>query len=88
MQKNLFGSKIKEIKKNPLELEESLSKPKKYYDYGDTEYKGIRDVKNLFDPSVDEDHYKPIKIVSDFGNNNNCIECEINGENHLQNTLV
>ena len=30
----------------------SLSKPKKYYDYDDIEYRGIRDVKNLFDLSI------------------------------------
>ena len=29
---------------------------KKYYDYDGTEYKGIRDVKNLFDLSIDEDY--------------------------------
>ena len=53
-EKNLFASKIKEIEINLTELEETLSKTKKYYDYGDTEYKGIRDVKDLFDLSIDE----------------------------------
>ena len=37
--KSLSKSKIKEIEKNLLELEESLFKPKKYYNYDDTEYK-------------------------------------------------
>ena len=46
--KDLSKSKIKEIEENILELEESLFKPKKYYDYDDTEYKGIRGVGNLF----------------------------------------
>ena len=50
--KNLFGEKVKETEKNLLELEESLFKLKKYYDYDDTKYKGIRDVRNLFDPSI------------------------------------
>ena len=50
--KNLFGEKVKKTEKNLLELEESLFKLKKYYDYDDTKYKGIRDVRNLFDPSV------------------------------------
>ena len=58
--KNLFASKIKEIERNLLELEENLFKPKKYYDYDDTEYKGIGDVKDLFDLPIDEDCYKPI----------------------------
>ena len=39
--KNLSTQKIEKILKN-------LSKLKKYYDYDDIEYKGIRDVKNLF----------------------------------------
>ena len=37
---------------------------KKYYDYDDIEYKAIRDVKNLFDLSIDEDYYKPIGTKS------------------------
>ena len=32
--------------------------------------------KNLVDPSIDEDYYKPIKNVSDFDNNDNYTECE------------
>ena len=41
------------MKKNLLEL-------KKYYDYDDIKYKEIRDVRNLFNLSIDEDYYKPI----------------------------
>ena len=33
--KNLSASKIKEIEKNLLKLEENLFKPKKYYEYDD-----------------------------------------------------
>ena len=58
-EKNLFAPKIKEIKENLLELEKNLFEPKKYYDYV-IEYKGIRDVKDLFDLLTDEDYYKPI----------------------------
>ena len=68
-EKNLFASKIKETERNLLELEENLFKPKKYYDYDDTEYKAIRDVKDLFDLSVDEDYYKPIITNGAFNNN-------------------
>ena len=39
--KNIYKSKIEEIEGNLLELEESLSQLKKYYDYDDIEYKGI-----------------------------------------------
>ena len=51
------------MKKNILKLEKNLSKLKKYYDYDDIEYKEIRDVKNVFDLSIDEDYYKPLKTL-------------------------
>ena len=69
-------SKIKEIEKNLNELEEGLSKLKKYYDYDDIKYKGIRDVGNLFSQSIDEDYYKPIKTVDTLDNTNNHFEYE------------
>ena len=77
--KNLSKSKIKEIEQNLIELEESLFKLNKYYDYDDIEYKGIRDVANLFNgvafnQSTGEDYYKPIKTQSAF--NGNYIEYE------------
>ena len=53
--KNLFESKIKKIEKSLTELEENLSKTKKYFDYDDIEYRGIRNVKDLFDLPTDED---------------------------------
>ena len=51
--KNIYTQKIKEIEINLPELEESFSKLKKYYDYGQIEYEGIRDVRNLFNLSID-----------------------------------
>ena len=60
---------MEEIEKNLDELERNLSKTKKYYDNDESEYKGIRSVKNLFDFSVDEDYYKPIIPNSAFNNN-------------------
>ena len=59
-EKNLFAPKIKETEKNLLELEKNIFKLKKYYDYDDIEYKGTRNVRNLFDLSIDKDYYKPI----------------------------
>ena len=53
-EKNHFVSKIKEIERYLTELEENLSKTKKYYGYDDIEYNGIRDVKDLCDLSIDE----------------------------------
>ena len=51
------------IEKILKKIEKNLSKLKKYHDYNDTEYKGIRDVKNLFYLSIDEYYYKPIKSM-------------------------
>ena len=63
--------------KNLDELERNLSKTKKYYDYGDAEYRGIKDVKDLFDLPIYEDYYKPIITNSAF--NNNYIQYESRG---------
>ena len=76
-EKNLSSPKIKEIEKNRLELEKNLFKSKKYCDYDDTEYKGIRNVRNLFDLSTDEDYYKP--IITNTAFNSNYIEYENKG---------
>ena len=46
---------MEEIEKNLDELERNLSKTKKYYDYDDAEYRGIKDIKDLFDLSIGED---------------------------------
>ena len=78
--KNLSKSKIIEIGKNLLELEGSLSKLKKCYDYDDIEYKGVRDVGNLFNMSVNEDYYKPIRTINVFDHRNNFMEYEIKGD--------
>ena len=53
---------------------------KNYYDYGDAEYKRIKDVKNLFNQSINEDYYKPIKTTDGFDNKNNYIEYESKGD--------
>ena len=66
------------MKKNLLKLEKSLSKLKKYYDYDDLEYRRIRYAKNLFDLSIDEGYYKPLKTNDAF--NNNYIEYESKGD--------
>ena len=67
-QKNISTAEIKETEKNLLELGKSLSSLKKYYDYNDTKYKGIRDIGNLFNEvslsKIDKDYYKPIKTKS------------------------
>ena len=67
-EKNLLAPKIKEIERNVLELEENLFKSKRYYEYDDTEYKGIKNIKDLFDLAVDEDYYKTIITNGVFNN--------------------
>ena len=65
-EKNLSESKVKEIERNLTELEKNLSKTKKCYHYDDIEYRGIKNVRDLFDLSIDEDCYKPIMTKSAF----------------------
>ena len=77
-EKNLFTPKIEEIEKKLLQLEKKLSKLKKHYDYDNIEYRGIRDASNLFDPLIDEDFYKPIRISSAF--KDDYIEYESKGD--------
>ena len=75
--KKLSALKMKKIEKN-LKLEKNLSKPKRCYDTEyDTEYKGIRNVKNLFDLSIDEDYYK--QIITNGAFHNNYIQYETKG---------
>ena len=87
MRKNLYEienekspaeSKRKEIEKNLTELEENLFKTKKYYNYDDIEYRGIRNVRDLFDLSMNEDYYKPILARSAF--DGSYIQYESKGE--------
>ena len=48
-----------------------------YRDNDDPDYKGIRQIENLFD-EINEDYYKPIKTKGAF--NNNYIEYESRGD--------
>ena len=57
-EKSLSELKVNEIERNLTELEENLSKTKKYYGYDDIAYRGIRNVRDLFDLSINEDYYK------------------------------
>ena len=41
----------------------------KYYDYDDYEYKGVKDIKDLFKLSIDKDYYKPTLIKSGYNGN-------------------
>ena len=59
----------KKTKKYLNKLEERIYKLNTYYDYDDAKYRGINDMKDLFDLSVSEDYYKPIIVKSAFNNN-------------------
>ena len=59
--KKFSATEIKKTETNVLKLEKTLSKLKKYYDYDDIECRAIRDVKKLFDLSIDEDYYKLVR---------------------------
>ena len=67
--KYLFALRMGEIEKSLDELERNLSKKKKYYDYDDARYRGIKDIKDLFDLSISQDYYKPIITKGAFNNN-------------------
>ena len=77
-EKNLSESKIKEIERNLTELEKNLSKTKKCYDYDDIEYRGIRNVRDLFDLSIDDDYYKVVIARGAF--NSSYIQYESKGD--------
>ena len=51
------------------ELDKKKLKLEKCHDYDDYEYKGIKDIKDLFKLSIDKDHYKPVLVKSGYNNN-------------------
>ena len=61
------------------ELDKKIFKLEKYQD--DHEYKGIKDIKDLFNPSIDKDYYKPVLVKS--GYNNNFVQHESKGDRIL-----
>ena len=69
---------IKEAEKNLDELEKSLLSLKKYYDYDDVEYRGLRDIENLFNRTALNKIYKLKKTKRAF--NGNYIEYESKGD--------
>ena len=63
------------------ELDERIFRLDKYHDYDDYEYKGIKDIENLFKISIDKDYYKP--KVNKSGYNNNYAQYESKGDKIL-----
>ena len=71
----------KETNKYLHELNKKIFKLEKYHDYDDYEYKGIKNIKDLFKLSIDKDHYKPVLVKS--GYNNNYVQYESKGDKIL-----
>ena len=63
------------------DLDKKIFKLEKYHDYDDHEYRGIKDIKDLFKPSIDKDYYKPVLVKS--GHNNNFVQYESKGDRIL-----
>ena len=59
----------KKTNKRLNELEKKLLELEKYRDHDDYEYKGIKDIKDLFKLSINDDHYKPILVKSGYNKN-------------------
>ena len=62
-------------------LDERIRKLDKYYHDDDFEYKGIRNIQNLFNLSIDKDYYKPTLVKR--GYNDNYIQYESRGDKIL-----
>ena len=63
------------------ELDKKILKLDKHQDCDDFEYRGIKNVHNLFKLSIGKDYYKPILVKS--GYNNNYIQYESKGDKIL-----
>ena len=63
------------------ELDKKILKLEEHQDYADFEYRGIKNVHNLFKLSIGKDYYKPILVKS--GYNNNYIQYESKGDKIL-----
>ena len=59
--------------KNPTkyldELEEKIRKLVNYYHEDDFEFRGIRNIQDLFKSSIGEDYYKPTLVKSGYNSN-------------------
>ena len=71
----------KKTKKYLNKSEERIYKLNKYYGYDDVKYRGIKDIKDLFDLSIGKDYYKP--IIVNIASDNNYIQYESKGDKIL-----
>ena len=62
-------------------MDEKIRKVDKHYHDDDFEYRGIKNVQDLFKLSIDKDYYKPTLVKS--GYNSNFIQYESKGDKIL-----
>ena len=72
---------LKKTSKYLDEFEKIILRLDKYHDYDDFEYKGIKDIENLFKISIDKDYYKA--ILNKRGYNKNYAQYESKGDKIL-----
>ena len=77
-QKNISSKKTS---KYLDELDKRILNLDKYHDYDDYEYKGIKDIEELFKISIDKDYYKP--KLNKSGYNKNYAQYESKGDKIL-----
>ena len=83
---SLYGGKQKRFirikkKKNLDELGKKIRKLDKYYHNDDFEFRGVRNMQDLFKSSIDEDYYESTLVKS--GYNSNYIQYESKGDKIL-----
>ena len=71
----------KKTNKYLVELNKKILKLEKYHHHDDYEYRGIKNIKDLFKLSIDKDSYKSILVKS--GYNNNYVQYESRGDKIL-----
>ena len=72
---------LKKASKYLDKLDERITRLDKYHDYDNFEYKGIKDIENLFKISIDKDYYKP--KLNKRGYNKNYAQYESKGDKIL-----
>ena len=87
VKKNLYNIEkqrkisLKKTSKYLDELDKRILRLDKYHDYDDFEYKGIKDIENLFKILIDKDCYKP--KLNESGYNKNYAQYESKGDKIL-----
>ena len=81
IQKNKEKLVKKKTSKYLDELDKRIPRLDKYHDYDDYEYKGIKDIENLFKMLINKDYYKP--KLNKSGYNKNYVQYESKGDKIL-----